>query len=651
MTISVGEEKPFVPRFFDSYTPPGRRKIFPADQRELCLATAWRLVEDGQSVLIYCPERRSVMPFAKTIVDLHRQGGLSSVLVVDEQLIASALVIGTEWLGENHVLLQCLKLGIAIHHGALPSPYRKEVERLLQAGILKVTVSSPTLAQGLNLSATSLIFSGLYRNRKIINISEFRNVIGRAGRAYVDIEGLVLLPIFTNVAMYRRKWKELIDDQGGREMESGLVLLVYALLTIMAKRLNGTAIDQMIEYITGTHEWNLPSSDGQSSQQANDEQNDWHQHLTNLDTAIMSLLGEQVVSDSDLARSLELALQSSLFTRRLQRIDEEAMRDLITDTLFARAKFIWANSTAIQRRGYFLAGVGLETGKALDAHAERLESLLVSVNSTLLMQSWDDANVALVSFAEIIFTIPPFIPQGLPENWRDVLSVWLSGAPIGSLASGVADDVLKFVEDGLIYRLSWGMEAVRVRGLAHAASSIEESPNLADFELGLAVAAVETGTTNRSAAYLIQSGFGSRLAAIKAVNEGAGTFTKASELKQWLKNDSIVRLTSDVAWPTSETHSLWLEFINKFENTAASVWKHTSGTVAVTWLDGKEVLPGTPIRFGTVMGTENLVYSANYDLLGELNGEVNFEKSGLLIAATVSEIPNTIFWEHIGPDL
>jgi replicative superfamily II helicase len=89
-----------------------------------------------------------------------------------------------------------LRLGVAIHHGALPTPYRKEIERLLRDGILKVTISSPTLAQGLNLSATVVIFHSLYRNRERISDSEFRNVVGRAGRAFVDVEGLVLCPIF-----------------------------------------------------------------------------------------------------------------------------------------------------------------------------------------------------------------------------------------------------------------------------------------------------------------------------------------------------------------------------------------------------------------------------------------------------------------------
>jgi replicative superfamily II helicase len=142
LQLRVGGEQPFVPQFVAAAVPPKgkRKKAFPKDQRELVLATAWRLVEDGKSVLIYCPQRRSVEPFAATIVDLHKRGVLCSVLTTDDEALSAALVIGAEWLGEGHAILQCLKLGVAIHHGALPTPFRKEMEKLLRDGVLMITV-------------------------------------------------------------------------------------------------------------------------------------------------------------------------------------------------------------------------------------------------------------------------------------------------------------------------------------------------------------------------------------------------------------------------------------------------------------------------------------------------------------------------------
>ena len=53
-----------------------------------------------------------------------------------------------------------------------------------------------------------------------------------------------------------------------------------------------------------------------------------------------------------------------------------------------------------------------------------------------------------------------------------------------------------------------------------------------DYEPGLAVPAGETGTIGRSASILIQSGFNSRLAAIKAVNDSGAVFTTRRELRE-----------------------------------------------------------------------------------------------------------------------
>ena len=201
LDLSIGDEHSWVEHFLRSRLPRGRRtRQFPADQRELCIATAWALVEEGQSVLVFCPMRRSVEPFARSIVDLAGRGVLRPVLKGPASALADALAIGAEWLGADHPVLRCLRLGVAIHHGALPTPFRKELERLLRQGALNVTISSPTLAQGLNLSATALLFHGLTRNGEQIDSAEFRNVIGRAGRAYVDVEGVVLLPMFDSGA-------------------------------------------------------------------------------------------------------------------------------------------------------------------------------------------------------------------------------------------------------------------------------------------------------------------------------------------------------------------------------------------------------------------------------------------------------------------
>lgn len=257
LSVTIGDEAPFVPRFLSAFVPPnGRRtKPFPKNQQELSLAAAWQLVDDGQTVLIFCPLKASVNAFAGIIVNLHRQGALQSVFEGDPAQLSTALAIGEEWFGTDHPILACLRLGVAIHHGSLPSPYRKEVERLLQNGALKVTVSSPTLAQGLNLSASALIVHSIWRNGQVIESSEFRNIVGRAGRAFVDSAGLVLHPLYQNTPRARRKWRGLVEDTARRDMHSGLMQLVATLLARMQSKLGVDDLDTLIDYVAGNTAW------------------------------------------------------------------------------------------------------------------------------------------------------------------------------------------------------------------------------------------------------------------------------------------------------------------------------------------------------------------------------------------------------------
>jgi superfamily II RNA helicase len=156
---------------------------------------------DRSHLLSAAPKRRAVR---KLIVDLHERGALRSLLEANPDVLGTAIALGEEWLGANSAILKCLRLGVALQHGALPTAYRREIERLLRDNVLKVTISSPPLAQGLNLSATAVAMHSLHRSGERIDISEFKNVIGRAGRAYVDVEGIVLFPMFDDIARKRR---------------------------------------------------------------------------------------------------------------------------------------------------------------------------------------------------------------------------------------------------------------------------------------------------------------------------------------------------------------------------------------------------------------------------------------------------------------
>lgn len=651
LNLRVGDERPWVQRFLTGIAPPNRvppkrrrTRLFPDNQRELCLATAWRLVDDGQTVLIFCPLRRSVEPFADVILDLHERGSLRSLLEADPAVLNTAIALGEEWLGPNSSILKCLRLGVALHHGALPTAYRKEVERLLRDNVLKVTISSPTLAQGLNLSATAVIMHSLHRNRERIEISEFRNVIGRAGRAYVDVEGIVLFPMFDDIANKRRNWEALITDLGAREMESGLVRLVVELLSRMRRRVDGD-LDQFVEYVVNNAAaWVFPEIVGESPEDRERAIADWERHVATLDTAILSLLGENDVPDDQVETALDGILQSSLWQRRLVRQSDQLQR-VLKAGLVSRSRLVWSESTPRRRRGYFLAGVGLKAGHALDAIAANANLLLVQANEAILQGDAETAIASITALAEHVFAFQPFEPDHTPANWRDILRTWLLGQPLTGIATDQESETLQFVEGALVYRLPWAMEAIRVRATANE-DAINDIP-VDDHELGLAVPAVETGTLNRSASILIQAGFSSRLAAIKAVTDTGAVFRTGRELRQWLNSAAVAAWSALPDWPTPETRVMWTDFAQRFVPRQDRTWMDRRYRVKVEWLVAPPT-PNTPLHVHTWEGQQR-VLSGDGALLGTVLAQLNPSSSGL-VRATVSEDGASIDITYLGPD-
>lgn len=645
LNVNVGDEKPFIPRFVVAKKPThGRaKKLFPSDQAQLCIATAWRLVKEGQTVLVFCPMRRSVLPLAGTIIEMHKRGHIDSVLEQAPSTLTRALAVGTEWFGPDHDILACLKLGVAVHHGALPTPYRKEVERLLREGVLRVTVSSPTLAQGLNLAATSLVFHGVKRGPDLLKVAEFRNVIGRAGRAYIDVEGLVLYPMFDNHRQRRNDWQELIANHGGREMESGLLWLIATLLNRMAKKLGTRNVGALLEYVAGQAAWEFPVLTSETAEESAEARQLWDRHLASLDTAIFSLLGDSIVLDAEVEAKLDEILVASLFQRRLAR-HKEGNRQVLPKGLHARALYVWRNSTPTQRRGYFLAGVGLAAGKALDGRAPELEQLLLTANVSIDLGEHDDAVDAIAKFAEIVFDIAPFKPEKLIDGWKPLLRRWLLGEPVASALSEGSDEAIQFIEQAFVYNLPWAMEAVRVRAGAHE-DLFPDEVKLSDYPRAHAVAALETGTLSIAAATLIQAGFESRLAAIRAVADTGATFDSKSGLMAWLASDEVAALSAKSDWPTPESHMLWLDFNAPGGAQAAQAWDVTEYTSGITQR-GTPLPPGTPLRLGGGPAKERSVFTADFQEVGTIGWTPSAH--GLIVACATGEAGKLVL-EYIGP--
>ena len=624
LIITLGRDQPFIPRYLEIREPIGRRRrMFPADQRELVIATAWRLVEEGQTVLVFCPQRNHVGPYARAIINLHAQGLVTSVLPPNVDL-SNALAVGAEWFGPDHPILKCLQLGIAIHHGALPGPFRREIERLLRLGALRITIASPTLAQGLNLSASAVLFHGLRRGGELLSGAEFANVIGRAGRAFVDTEGLVLYPIFQPNETRRREWLDLTRGDGGKALESGLIDAGIALLRRMYASFGSESIEPFLDYLTGGPEWSLPVVSGETDDMRAVAAANWKTNLALLDIAILSVVGDSDRdTDPDAATQIVAdALRNSLWERQLRRY-ASPWSDGLRGLVYSRTRYLWRTSRHSQRRGWFLAGLGADAGAELSRVSRHIVALERRAEVAILNEDDEAAAEQLVAIAEIVFELEVFAPETELNNWRDVLRHWVSGRPLGDLP-GDRVAIAQFVEADLIYRLVWGMEAARVYETAQGNPDTEALT-------GAAVTAIETGTFNRAASVLIRSGFDHRLAAISAVVSTGATFESAAEMRQWITDlDPALALSPD--WPSPESRPAWEEFAYRARTQDSRQWRRQIVDLDdVIWYHTVPN-PGTWLRVTDAEPGKINLWSTGFDLLGEAAIQLNPERRGVLHA-------------------
>ena len=155
-------------------------------------------------------------------------------------------------------------------------------------------------------------------------------------------------------------------------MESGLLLLVQYLLSRMVAKHKHADANVLIAYVMNAGAWEFPALDSESPEESLQQAARWQSYITMLDTAILGLIGEADISDDEIETKLDEILQSSLWKRRLAK-REEHIQSILRAGLVERTKYVWANTTAVQRRAYFLAGVGLSTGQTLERAGRRSE--------------------------------------------------------------------------------------------------------------------------------------------------------------------------------------------------------------------------------------------------------------------------------------
>ncbi|MCT7661334.1 DEAD/DEAH box helicase [Mycobacterium deserti] len=113
-------------------------------------------------------------------------------------------------------LSRLVRHGIGVHHAGMLPKYRRLVEQLAQAGLLKVICGTDTLGVGINVPIRTVVFSALSKydgiRPRMLNAREFHQIAGRAGRAGYDTAGTVVVQAPEHEVENLKQFAKVADD-------------------------------------------------------------------------------------------------------------------------------------------------------------------------------------------------------------------------------------------------------------------------------------------------------------------------------------------------------------------------------------------------------------------------------------------------------
>ena len=200
MSATLGD----VTRFVDDLTlRTGRETVVVDDaERPVPLSFSWALTPLAETVeeLVSTHQVPAyIVHFTQAAAVEHANSLQTLKAVTREEKDAIAALLGDFRFGAGFgkTLSKLVRNGIGVHHAGMLPRYRRVVEQLAQAGLLKVICGTDTLGVGINVPIRTVLFTGLAKfdgnRQRILRTREFLQIAGRAGRAGFDTAGYVVV--------------------------------------------------------------------------------------------------------------------------------------------------------------------------------------------------------------------------------------------------------------------------------------------------------------------------------------------------------------------------------------------------------------------------------------------------------------------------
>ncbi|WP_066402695.1 DEAD/DEAH box helicase [Aliarcobacter cryaerophilus] len=409
--------------------------------------------------------------------------------------------------GENDIF-ELAEHGIFCHHGQLSAEVRILLEKMMREEKPKVIVATTTLGQGVNIGISTVIFADVFRfnqqsnQREKIDSKDFWNIAGRAGRAFVDIEGKILFGIDENKLPWqlRRDFKminQYFDISNMNKATSGLLSKIKEIKDIAVKC--DVDFDLLLQLISENDFSRLTTTTTNNSENILEAFNWIDDTLLALDYKKVSFL------DADPSAWIDDYFRNSLAYIQAQNEPNITQDEVI--------QFLQARNRAVVRiaghssnwESIVKSGIPLSSSILIEEYIEEIQEIV---------QTYNQSEKNISDTIEIIKKVENFIQQmpstSFKHNFNNmdvdlVREKWFSGVSLANIKE--INDGQKICVEYFGMTVPWAINAIVRKlydlGLDNEAEVLE---NIALFS--------EIGLPNIFAVKIYLSGIKSRIASL-----------------------------------------------------------------------------------------------------------------------------------------
>ena len=541
----------FVVRYELPRKPRERTKhYYPKNKVEAIVETARKLESFG-STLIYVPIKKSCINYAEAYAKSLEPGQAYSFKNELERRIFELVCKETYSIP---TIYDYATKGIFYHNADLLTDVRITLEKLMQSEHPRVIIATSTLSQGVNLGVSTVILSSVYNAGKHISNRDFWNLAGRAGRAFVDEEGKILVAF--EYDQKKKKWqnerkksyiiKDYFENSNLDFVTSGLLEIVSSIHNIAVE--TGTTFGILLELIADNKP--LPTIDNTT---------DVESLMSELDDCLLSMHGSYSEDKISLNWIEDIFSKSLAYIQASKGTIENVTSDNVISFVKSRVAGILKRIEGRDNWEYLIQS-GLSLQKSIDLDLILIIDIVKLVIDYRLSDKTIDDKVLLLKNIEYLISIQQnFDSKYLDlERIDEIREKWLKGMPLCEI-NPLNKNEIAVIQNYYSYELPWFLNGMA--NMIRADGEYDEDMANVLSELALLV---ETGLPNKRAVKIYRSGVRSRACATEFSEHMSGIFFGEYYPSSLVKSE-IIQLSP--SWNNlSERGKAWVEILKAEHN-------------------------------------------------------------------------------------